>query len=296
MSAERLYVCGRIWWSWMNCMSSQNFPVTPPCTWLCVTLFWPPGTGTAWYTADICQNVFCACDIFVLLKIFRAEGSLNNNNNLLNMFPYFWRRCWLPRNVLCTSSSGGWCVCAVCRRWTGCFTSWPGRVSSTLVFWRWSDLCSLKASARCVFPYHDSSQQLRWLHYSCGHTLQKTHFVIFAEESHCHRCRGCRVGCGTAAAELWHTGQFPFQPFPVTVLSVPTLRFHWFTGGGAWGEGQNWRPRVGRYFSGSHCRSRSSNCQWLCEQPHCAHVWAGKNYEVLGLPSVWLPVFSCISC
>lgn len=52
MSVARLCAFGRIWWSWMSFTSFQNFPGIPPCIWLCVTLFWPPGTRIARYTAD----------------------------------------------------------------------------------------------------------------------------------------------------------------------------------------------------------------------------------------------------
>lgn len=55
------------------------------------------------------------------------------------------------------------------------------------------------------------------------------HFLIFAEESYRHRCRGFRVGCCTAAAKLWHPGnRLKLVPVPhvfsvlVTVLSVST--------------------------------------------------------------------------
>lgn len=66
MSAARLYVCGRIWWSWMSFTSFLNFPAIPPCIWLCVTLFWPPGTKTARYTADISKH-----GVFFMFSLFR---------------------------------------------------------------------------------------------------------------------------------------------------------------------------------------------------------------------------------
>lgn len=121
------------------------------------------------------------------------------------------------------------------------------------------------------------------------------HFIIFAEERYHHRCRGFGSGCCAAAAKLWHSGDCPWLKLVpvtlllwppilpcslVTVFSLHTLHFRWFTGGGAWGEGENWRSCVGRYFSGRHCRTRGSNCQWLCQQPHRPDVWTGWNLEL----------------
>lgn len=54
------------------------------------------------------------------------------------------RRCSHPKNVPKTSSCEGWCVCAACRRWTVCFTSWRGKASLTLEYWRWNGLCYLR--------------------------------------------------------------------------------------------------------------------------------------------------------
>lgn len=72
-----------------------------------------------------------------------------------------------------------------------------------------------------------------------------------------------------------------FTPCSSQCCPFHTLDFHWFTVGGAWGQGENWRSCVGWYFSGRHCRARSSNCQWLCKQPHRPDVWTGRNFEEL---------------
>lgn len=45
-----------------------------------------------------------------------------------------------------------------------------------------------------------------------------------------------------------------------------------FTGGGAGGEGEDRRPRVGRCIAGCHGGTRSSNSQRLRQQPHRPHV------------------------
>lgn len=116
--------------------------------------------------------------------------------------------------MLCTSSSGGWCVCAACRRWTGCSTSWPGRASSTLVCWQWNSLCSLKDTALWVSSTsldHDTTVHIsckRFLAFICLR-LTSHIFIIFAEECYHHRCRGFRSGCCTAAKKLWHSGNSP---------------------------------------------------------------------------------------
>jgi len=116
---------------------------------------------------------------------------------------------------------------------------------------------------------------------------------LFAEERYHNWCWGFRAGCCTTAAKLRHSGNCwgfklvavthlrwsPTLPcLLVTVLSLYTLYFHWFTGGGARGKGENWRSCVGWYFSGCHCWPRSSNCQWLCEQPHRPDVWTGMIF------------------
>lgn len=65
-------------------------------------------------------------------------------------------------------------------------------------------------------------------------------------------------------------------PRPISRLRIlatdSPAGFCWVTGGGAGGEGENWRPGLGRRFSGRHCRSRSTNCQWLHKQPRRSDV------------------------
>lgn len=54
------------------------------------------------------------------------------------------------------------------------------------------------------------------------------HFIICAEESYRHRCRGFRVGCCTAAAKLWHPGnRLKLVPVPhlFSVLLFYTVRW-----------------------------------------------------------------------
>lgn len=63
-----------------------------------------------------------------------------------------------------------------------------------------------------------------------------------------------------------------------TELPLHTVHFHRFTGGGARGEGENWRSCVGWYLSGRHCGSRSSDCKWLHKQPHRSDVWTGEKF------------------
>lgn len=51
-------------------------------------------------------------------------------------------------------------------------------------------------------------------------------------------------------------------------------------GGCAGGEGSDRWPCLGRHLSGGHRRARSSNCQRLCEQPHCLDVWTGSDWSL----------------
>lgn len=63
----------------------------------------------------------------------------------------------------------------------------------------------------------------------------------------------------------------PFVKFKC-VLIIP--------GRGAGGQRSDRWPRLGRHLSGCHCRTRSSNRQRLCEQPHRLDVWAGSDWSL----------------
>lgn len=97
---------------------------------------------------------------------------------------FFLRMCSLHRNVPNTSSSGGWCVCAVCRRWSECSTSWPGRASSTRVCWQWNSLSFQRDIVLWVSPLHTFRVMFISVKYSSTLSfLQKNVLVIGAGAS-----------------------------------------------------------------------------------------------------------------
>lgn len=171
----------------------------PPCIWLCVTLFWPPGTGTVRYSANsrvsqTSQNLFLGfyLEHRLLLKkqskLFLSKGGADR--------PEMRSAHHRPRVGARALRAGD-----------GPGASLHDQEGPHQHRRAGSETASAaREILLCETPRLQLDHEAKFRVKVSKGLPYLRHLIIFAEERDHHRCRGVGVGCCTTAAELWQSG------------------------------------------------------------------------------------------